>query len=318
MASNPEITAIIPDDVVTNLHKWLEYLTHEKKYSLKTIDAYRGDFIEYLKFLQTSLAGELNFPNLINIKPSDIRAFLSDARQGNRALSNASINRSLASIRSFYNYCDKKLGLASNGIALVKGPKLKPRLPRPLNEESAIKLLDVLNDNSTKPDWIVLRNEAVFSLMYGCGLRVFEVLSISKQMINTDSIRIIGKGNKTRIVPLFPELQTNIDKYIAVCPFIISNNTPIFFGEKGKTLGAREVQRIMEIMRGALSLPKTATPHALRHSFATHLLQNGADLRSIQELLGHASLSTTQKYADIDASHLINSFALAHPRAKNS
>lgn len=303
------------DDLECLSLNWQKYLRHEKHYSEKTIDAYSADFWRFIAFLNTHLGQALSPQILFSLKISDFRAFLSYRKSDeNGDLCNASLSRNLSSLRSFYSYCDKKLGRINKNIALLQNPKIGARAPRPINQIDALNITSQTH-NFSQTNWIGLRDEAVLALLYGCGLRIFECLSLNSNSCDGDKITIIGKGKKTRIVPLLENVKEKIDAYKAQCPFEFSENSPLFFGEKGQRLNARMVQKLMEKLRSAFDLPENATPHSLRHSFATHILENGADLRSIQELLGHASLSTTQKYTQIDKSYLLSAFKKAHPRA---
>lgn len=297
------------------VQEWLGFLQNEKRFSPKTIDAYRTDFCALLIFLKSHNGGLLTRKSVIEISAQEIRAYLAFTREGEKPLSNASIARSLASIRSFYRYCDKRLGISCPQIALVRGPKVKPRVPRPISIYAAKSMVNRAEEFSELP-WIGARDEAILGLLYGCGLRIFECLSLRGEVLDSlEVLRIVGKGKKTRLVPVLAQVSERIQRYAKLCPFEIKPDGALFLGEKGAQLNPRMVQRLVERMRGAFSLPPTATPHALRHSFATHLLSEGADLRSIQELLGHASLSTTQKYTGVDAAHLMSVFNNAHPRA---
>jgi integrase/recombinase XerC len=302
-------------EIIDLIGRWQLFMASQKRFSQKTINAYLGDFWQFHTFLCTHLGKSINISDLIDLRASDFRAYLSMRREGDTGLCNASLGRKLAAIRSFFAFCDKKLGLMNNEIALIKTPKIPQRLPRPLSEIQAFDVVDKAHEFSNI-EWIGARDEAILSLLYGCGLRIFECLSICKKDIdNSDSLRIIGKGNKMRIVPLIEIAKEKIAKYLLLCPYNIENDDILFLGQKGKALNARAVQKLMENMRTILGLANDATPHALRHSYATHLLSGGADLRAIQELLGHASLSTTQKYSKVDSNFLITSFTAAHPRA---
>jgi len=306
--------AIASADLSELFSAWLDFLGNIRRYSKNTILAYATDFEYFLRFLQNHQGCELTKQTLLEVRASDIRAFLAVSRSGERGLCNASVSRSLASIRSFYKYCDKQLGLSCPQIGLIRGPKLAAKAPRPITKESAVKLIENVSD-LTEESWIGSRDEAVFMLLYGCGLRISECLALKlDDVIGKTEIRIFGKGNKTRLVPILKVISEKIDTYVRQCPYPISN--VLFLGEKGGPLSPRIVQRQIEKMRGVLGLNTNATPHALRHSFASHLLARGGDLRSIQELLGHASLSTTQKYLEVDEAHLMAVFNRAHPRAK--
>ena len=316
---NPKLSlnyqALLGDEVTGLVEAWLSFLANEKRFSPKTINAYMADFCALLGFLKAHNGGNLTRSSLLKTSPQEIRAYLAYARSGDKPLCNASIARALASIRSFFKYCDTRLGIACPQIALVRGPKVKARAPRPISSDAALNMIANTDEYSELP-WIGARDEAILSLLYGCGLRIFECLALKGEAAKSlDALRIMGKGKKTRIVPVISQVRGKIEKYISLCPFEITDNGPLFFGVKGGELNPRMVQRLIVAMRLAYSLPKSATPHALRHSFATDLLAGGADLRSIQELLGHASLSTTQKYTDVDAAHLLAVFNSAHPRA---
>lgn len=301
--------------IETIVSDWQDYLRHEKRYSEKTIGAYIADFWRFIDFINSHVGGIVNFETLFKLKALDFRAWLAHRKsKDNGDLCNASLARNLASIRSFYSYCDKKIGRINKNIALLQNPKVGIRAPRPININDAVELVSKTHEFANE-NWVGRRDEAVLALLYGCGLRIFECLSLNGADCDSDKIRIEGKGKKTRIVPLIDSVKSKIDEYRKVCPFEINSTTPLFFGEQGKRLNPRIVQKLMEKLRSALNLQENATPHALRHSFATHILENGADLRSIQELLGHSSLSTTQKYTQIDKTHILKAFKSAHPRA---
>ena len=306
---------VIDEHTNVIIGNWLEYLLAQKRYSEKTIRAYSHDFRVFAEFIAKHLSQQIGIRNLMDLKPSDFRAYLAALRGGDSPLDNASINRAMAAVRSFYKYCDNKLGENNPQIALIRGPKMKPRAPGPITQNQASEVLD----NTilfSQTEWVNKRNQAIIALLYGCGLRISECLSLKySDFDETPYLRILGKGGKTRIVPLIDNVRNLVDEYIKVCPYELSKNDALFLGEKGKPLNPRIIQRLMENLRGAMALPETTTPHAMRHSFATHLLENGGDLRSIQELLGHSSLKTTQKYAAIDNNILVNTYSKAHPRA---
>ncbi len=307
--------AHLGEAVSTLVENWLGYLQFEKRFSIKTVQAYMHDVCSLFVFLKNHNGGELSREAIFKVQRQEIRAYLSFVRASDRKLVDASIARALAAIRSFYDYCDKRLGISCPQIAMVRGPKVRPRAPRPINAAIAIEMMNRTSEFSNI-EWIGARDEAILGLLYGCGLRIFECLSLKGDVIsNLDNLHILGKGKKERIVPVMESVQKRILEYVAACPFEITRTGPLFLGIKGGALNARMIQRLIEQMRGAFSLPDTATPHALRHSFATHLLAEGVDLRSIQELLGHASLSTTQKYTQTDEAHLLAVFEKAHPRA---
>jgi integrase/recombinase XerC len=293
---------------------WLAWLEHEKRYAQNTLDAYTRDISAFLGFLSGHNGAPLDLSDLADLKASDIRAYLAKRRSSDHPLSDRSVARALASIRSFFRFLDRRKGLANADINFVRGPRLKPPAPRPVSAHSAFDLIDTAQDASQP--WIGARDSAVLTLLYGCGLRISEALGLTGAHSNLPTTLIItGKGGKTRLVPTLPAARLAVDAYVRQCPFPIDREGPLFFGVRGGPLQARIVQLTMARMRGALGLPTTATPHALRHAFATHLLQGGGDLRAIQELLGHASLSTTQRYTEIDPSFMMSAFSAAHPRA---
>ena len=218
-------------------------------------------------------------------------------------------------MRSFHRWLDRRRGVESPGLAGVRGPRVKPSLPRPLAVDAALGALTEAADVRPEP-WEAARDAAVLALLYGCGLRISEALSLTgAEHPLPETLRITGKGGKTRLVPVLPAVQEAVDAAVRGQPRPPAPGEPLFRGARGGGLGARRVQELMAVLRGRMGLPPSATPHALRHSFATHLLGAGADLRSIQELLGHASLSTTQRYTGVDAERLMTAYASAHPRA---
>ena len=211
---------------------------------------------------------------------------------------------------------DRRLGVANAQISLVRGPRVTPSLPRPVTEDQARGLIAEPAFDADRDDWEMARDQALLTLLYGCGLRISEGLALKRADVPLgDAIRVTGKGGKTRIVPVLPVVREAIDTYLALQPFVLTANDTLFRAKRGGPFSPRHAQAMVQLLRGRLGLPASATPHALRHSFATHLLGAGADLRSIQELLGHASLSTTQRYADVDAAALLTAYASAHPRA---
>jgi integrase/recombinase XerC len=208
------------------------------------------------------------------------------------------------------------MGVPNAALALVRGPRVKPGASRPVSEDQAAGLITEAAEDPDREEWEAARDEAVLTLLYGCGLRISEALSLKRSDAPLrDSLRIVGKGSKERVAPVLPVVREAIDRYVALLPFTVDPGEPLFRAKRGGALGPRPVQALMQRLRGRLGLPDSATPHALRHSFATHLLGAGADLRSIQELLGHASLSTTQRYTAVDAAGLLSIYAKAHPRA---
>ncbi|HZL41115.1 MAG TPA: tyrosine recombinase XerC [Pseudolabrys sp.] len=307
LAASPDVTAEIA--------RWLGYLGAERRMSPKTLDAYGRDARQFLGFLARHLGGAPTLKQLAKLTPADVRAFMA-ARRGD-GLSSRSLMRVLAGARSFARFLERNGKGKVGALAAVRAPKVGKTLPKPLAIAVAKRISDTdLREGETRAPWIIARDAAVLALLYGSGLRISEALSLKrKDFSSSDAITVAGKGNKTRMVPVLPQVATSIDGYIALCPLDLPDNGPLFIGARGGQLSPRVVQLAMARLRGALGLPDTATPHALRHSFATHLLARGGDLRAIQELLGHASLSTTQIYTAVDSDRLLEVYASAHPRA---
>ncbi|MFN9251688.1 MAG: tyrosine recombinase XerC, partial [Brevundimonas sp.] len=259
---------------------------------------------------------ELRAADLATITPAELRAHLAERRRGNGALSARSLAQTLAAIRGFHGFLDRRLDLPNPRLALVRGPRVKPSLPRPVSPDQALGLLAEPEADPDADPCEESRDTSVLALMYGAGLRVSEALSLTAADAPLGAtLRITGKGAKTRIVPVLPQIGAAVEAYRARLPFGLAPADAMFRARRGGPLSPRHVQATVQRLRGRLGLPDSATPHALRHSFATHLLGAGADLRSLQELLGHASLSTTQKYTAVDAERLLAAYAAAHPRA---
>ena len=296
------------------LDAWLAWLAHERRAAPRTVEAYARIARLYLAFLQGHRGGPVTLASLGTVTAAEVRAHLAQRRGGDKGLAARSLAQTLAGIRAFHGFCDRRLGAPCPQLALVRGPKVKPSLPRPVDEASARGLL--ADDDADLDPWEQARDRAVLTLLYGCGLRISEALSLTRgDAPLPETLRIVGKGSKTRIVPVLPAVREAVNAYVSAQPFVLGPADAQFRGKRNGPLGARAVQAAMQRLRGRLGLPPTATPHALRHSFATHLLGAGADLRSIQDLLGHASLSTTQKYTQVDAARLLTAYAQAHPRA---
>ena len=296
---------------------WLEGLALERRLSAKTVEAYERDTRQFLIFLSGHIGSEPEPADLGALRVADYRSFLANRRTAD--IGPRSLARALAAIRSLMRFLDRAGEAGAAAAIAVRSPKQPKSLPKPLTATDALALSQG-NAIIAEEPWIGARNAALYALLYGCGLRISEALSLTPSMLDgaPNSLRITGKGGKTRIVPLLPAVAASVKRYRDICPFHVEISTPIFRGAKGGPLNPAVIQRDMRVMRGALSLPENATPHALRHSFATHLLAGGADLRAIQELLGHASLSTTQIYTGVDGAHLLNSWRAAHPRASLS
>jgi len=306
------------DDIPSSnpFQNWQRRLGGERRLSPKTLEAYGRDVRQFLTHLGIAPEGAFD-PRLQNLKPTDIRSFLG-ARRAEGVVSRT-LMRQLAAIRSYLRFLESE-GLAdASALSAIRGPKLARLLPKPVAPQMAKRLVDPAErDGENREPWILARDAAVITLLYGCGLRISEALGIKTRDAPTASeptLRVIGKGNKTRIVPVIAPAITAIADYRALCPYDLPKDGPLFRGAKGGPLSPRIIQLTMERLRGALGLPNSATPHALRHSFATHLLSRGGDLRSIQELLGHASLATTQIYTEVDGAMLLKAFEAAHPRA---
>lgn len=298
------------------LGAFLAHLEHERRASPRTLEAYGHQVSAYLGFMERHRGEALSARDLATVSAAEVRAYLAFRRRGDRPLSPRSIGQALAAIRAFHRWLDRRLGLPNAQIALVRGPRLPASTPKPVSEDQARGLISESECDPDRAEWEAARDRAVLTLLYGCGLRISEALSLKRSDAPLgESLRITGKGSKTRIVPVLPAVRRAVDAYIAELPFALSPQEPLFRAPRGGPLSPRHVQALVQRLRGRLGLPKSATPHALRHSFATHLLGAGADLRSIQELLGHASLSTTQKYTAVDAERLLSAYAKAHPRA---
>ena len=295
---------------------WLDHLANERRVSPRTIEAYLGAVSPYLAFLEQHRGETLSLAGTGTVTAAELRAYLAHRRDGARPLSARSVSQALSAVRSFHGFLDRRLGVTNAALALVKGPKVRPSAPRPVTEDQARGLIEEAACDPEREGWAALRDEAVLTLLWGCGLRISEALSLKRSDAPLgDSLRILGKGSKTRIAPVLPAVREAVDAYLAALPFALGPDEPLFRAHRGGPLSPRHVQATMQLLRGRLGLSDRATPHALRHSFATHLLGAGADLRSIQELLGHASLSTTQKYTAVDAAGLLAAYGKAHPRA---
>ena len=298
------------------LSTWLEHLAHERRASPRTLEAYGDAVRRYLDFLERHRGGALALADMGEISAADLRAFLAFRRQGDRPLSPRSISQALSAIRGFHRHLDRRCGVPNAGLELVRGPRVKPSMPRPVSEDQARGLIQEAEADPDQDPWEAARDAALLTLLYGCGLRISEALSLKPRDLPLGaSIRVLGKGSKTRIAPVLPAVAEAVAAYAAALPFALEPDEPLFRARRGGPFSPRHAQALMQRLRGRLGLPPSATPHALRHSFATHLLGAGADLRSIQELLGHASLSTTQKYTGVDAAGLLSAYARAHPRA---
>lgn len=293
---------------------WLSSLKHERRASPNTLRAYGDDVARFLAFQREHLGGNVTEHALSKLRPADIRAFIATRR--GEGLGAGGVQRALAAIRGFYKFLAREGILENAAPRAVRTPRLKRGLPRPLSETDAQRAIDEAGEHDV--EWLGARDAALLTLLYGAGLRISEALSLKRGDVPlAETLTILGKGRKERVVPVLPLLREAIGDYAAKIPFTAAPSAPLFLSRRGKPMSAREAQGLMQKLRGRLGLTERATPHALRHSFATHLLQGGGDLRSVQELLGHASLSTTQTYTAIDMRQLMETYQSAHPRGKS-
>ncbi len=304
-------------DLARQAQLWLQHLSKERRASPHTVEAYQRDLTQFFAFLTEYFGSKPSLADFATLAPADIRAFM--ARRRAQEIESRSLLRSLAGLRSFARHLERAgLGKAS-ALTAVRTPKIGRSLPKPLTSSAARAVADArTRAGEGREPWIIARDAAVLSLLYGAGLRISEALSIKRRdapVGKNDAITVIGKGQKMRSVPVIAPVREAVEHYLALCPYTVSPDGPLFVGAKGGALSPRIIQLAMEHLRGALGLPPTATPHALRHSFATHLLAGGGDLRSIQELLGHASLATTQIYTAVESTRLLDAWQAAHPRA---
>ncbi|GLR90136.1 tyrosine recombinase XerC [Bradyrhizobium iriomotense] len=297
--------------------RWLSHLGAERRLSPKTLEAYARDLRQCLDFLCTHWGERVTLNRFAALEATDIRAFMAMRRADDVA--GRSLMRALAGLRSFGRFLEREGNGKVGALSAIRAPKVAKSLPKPLPMASAKRLTDA--DERTgeeRETWILVRDAAVMALLYGSGLRISEALGLKRRDVprpgEGDVLVVTGKGNKTRMVPVLQNVLALVAEYVAMCPHPLAAEGPIFVGARGGPLSPRIIQLAMERLRGALGLPDSATPHALRHSFATHLLSRGGDLRAIQELLGHSSLSTTQVYTGIDSERLLEVYASAHPR----
>jgi integrase/recombinase XerC len=296
---------------------WLDYITIERQLADHTSEAYARDVSQFLAFLASHLNRLPDMQQLLALSARDIRAFLAARRAA--GVGSRSLARTLSALRMFYRFLERRGFGKNDAVRAVALPKLPHSVPKPLTAAKATALVggaDIMG--ADVPEWIAARDTAVLTLLYGSGLRISEALSLTRKeapIKGRDMLRVLGKGDKTRVVPVLPVAREAVERYLALCPVKLGPDDPLFIGARGKQLSPRLIQLLIAKARGALGLPDTATPHALRHSFATHLLGAGVDLRAIQELLGHASLSTTQGYTEVDRAHLLKVYERAHPRA---
>jgi integrase/recombinase XerC len=305
-------------DTAREIAQWLAYLGAERRMSPETVEAYGRDVRQFLAFLNDHFGRRVSLAMLGDIATRDVRAFMAHRRSD--GIGGRSLMRSLAGARSFARFLERQGKGRVAALSAIRAPKIEKTLPKPLAVTPARRLADTeLRAGEEREPWVLARDAAVLALLYGSGLRISEALGLKVREVPKpgmgDSITVMGKGRKPRMVPVLQPVLVLIADYVALCPYAAGPERPLFVGAKGGPLSPRIIQLVMERLRGALNLPETATPHALRHSFATHLLGRGGDLRAIQELLGHASLSTTQIYTAIDTERLLEVYKSAHPRA---
>jgi integrase/recombinase XerC len=314
-AGLPQLAAApLAADLAAAVTDWQEWLATERRLAAHTLAAYRHDVSVFLAFLAQHLGGPPSLADVAALRPADLRAHF--AALAGRGLVAASRARALASVRSLCRFLDRRGLVHVPAAAAVRPPKLSRPLPRPLAEGDAIAVVEHAGEVS-EAAWIAARDTALVTLLYGCGLRISEALALQRSVHPLgDTLRVVGKGRKERIVPVLPLVRDAVSAYVALCPYHAGPAGPLFFGARGGALDPGIVQKQMRALRRRLGLPETATPHALRHSFATHLLAGGGDLRTIQELLGHASLATTQRYTAVETSQLVAVHRAAHPRAR--
>lgn len=311
-------------ELIKTINNWIDYLEFEKGYSDHTISSYQRDlkfFLNFIREYKKEDEKKLSLNDLSNLDTMDFRAYLSDRKNNNKTSS--SIARNLSTIKTFYKFLSNNKLCKNAAITAIKSPKKPRKLSKAIEFVDVEKILDkfdvVYDDEKGERLWQAKRDKAFFTLIYGCGFRISEALSLNVGDVkNTDTIKIKGKGNKERIVPLLDFVEKIINDYIKACPYNLKQEDSLFVGARGDRLTARVAQRDMKKVREYLMLPEYVTPHSLRHSFATHLLSNGVDLRTLQELLGHASLSTTQIYTKVNIEKLMKTYNKTHPRAVNS
>ena len=314
MAEQEDLTGFTAaGDLRAALADWRTWLAHERRVSRHTFDAYCRDLGGFLEFVSGHIGGAPDLAALAALSPADFRSYLaSRTREG---LARSSTARAMSVLRKLFRFLDRTGRVHNPAVRSVRSPRLPQPVPRPLAAEEALDLIAAAATFSDEP-WIAKRDVALFTLLYGAGLRIAEALGLDRDAAPLGETLVIdGKGGKQRVVPVLPVVRSAIDEYLAACPFKRPGG-PLFLGARGGRLNPGVVQRQMRQLRAGLGLPETATPHALRHSFATHLLGAGGDLRTIQELLGHASLSTTQRYTRIDGERLLSIYDAAHPRAR--
>jgi integrase/recombinase XerC len=317
-ALQPIQLACADETIALEMTRWLSHLRAERRLSPKTSEAYARDLRQFLQFLAEHLGTRVTLSGFSALQASDVRAFMAMRRASD--IGGRSLMRALAGLRSFGRFLEREGKGKVGALSAIRAPKAGKSLPKPIHMTAAKRFADAdERAGEARDPWIWARDAAVMALLYGSGLRISEALGLKRRDVPLpgagDVLVVTGKGNKTRMVPVLQNVLALVQDYVAMCPHPLPAEGPIFVGARGGPLNARIIQLTMERLRGALGLPDSATPHALRHSFATHLLSRGGDLRAIQELLGHASLSTTQIYTGIDSERLLEVYKAAHPRA---
>ena len=306
-------TGFLADDTVNgHITGWLRDLGAVRRLAAKTLEAYQRDLGQFVTFLARHTGGAVSVTTLRELRAADLRAFMAERRSD--GIESRSLARALSAIKSFFRYLEREGVLSTEALNTIRTPKTKKSLPKALTVLEAKATIATTDEMEERP-WVAARDMAVLALCYGAGLRISEALALSRADLDGPAVRVTGKGGKTRLVPVIAQVRQQIDAYLKLCPFPLTPSQPLFRGVKGGVLSPRLIQQRMQQLRAALGLPPSATPHALRHSFATHLLGRGGDLRAIQELLGHASLSTTQIYTAVDTERLLDAYRAAHPRS---
>ena len=305
-------TAFLVDaEIERMIGQWQRDMSAVRRLAANTLEAYGRDLSQFLNFMAVHTGGPVSLQALAEMRGADIRAFMAARRQED--VSSRSLARALSAIKSFFRFLEREGALSTEAFNVVRAPKQPKSVPKALTVSEAKATLTTTGEMEDRP-WVAARDIAVLSLCYGAGLRISEALALTRADLEGVTLRVTGKGGKTRLVPLIAPVRASVEAYLELCPFKLGPSQPLFRGVKGGVLSPRLIQLRVVQLRGALGLPPSATPHALRHSFATHLLGRGGDLRSIQELLGHASLSTTQIYTAVDTDRLLESYRAAHPR----
>lgn len=309
----PADTLLISPAVRDALQSWLTHQAALDGAAENTITAYRGDLTDFLAFMAVHLGGAQGITGLTSVRTSDMRAWMAETRKG--GVGSRSMARKLSAVKAFYRWLAEREAFDPTAVLMIRAPKFARKLPRPLAIDAAKNLIATVEQQGQAP-WVAARDVAVLTLLWGCGLRISEALGLQgRDSPLPDTLRILGKGDKERIVPVLPTARIAVEDYVTACPHPIAADGPLFRAIRGGPLRPGAIQKVMASARMQLGLPASATPHALRHSFATHLLNAGGDLREIQELLGHASLSTTQAYTAVDPARLMEVYEASHPKA---